>query len=70
VLRLICRSAIKELQIPPANYLEVGMLYDVWDQSYWRALTSMFSRRATPRALIYCVVHVLYVAIYSWLSGR
>jgi hypothetical protein len=26
---LICRSAIKELQIPPANYLEVGMLYDV-----------------------------------------
>jgi KUP system potassium uptake protein len=29
VLRLICRSAIKELQIPPANYLEVGMLYDV-----------------------------------------
>jgi hypothetical protein len=34
VLRLICRSAIKELQIPPANYLEVGMLYDVWDQIY------------------------------------
>jgi hypothetical protein len=29
VLRLICRSAIKELQIPPANYLEVGMLYEV-----------------------------------------
>jgi KUP system potassium uptake protein len=28
-LRTICRSAIKELQIPPANYLEVGMLYEI-----------------------------------------
>ncbi|KAG0581960.1 hypothetical protein KC19_3G023400 [Ceratodon purpureus] len=29
LLRVICRSAIKELQIPPANYLEVGMLYEI-----------------------------------------
>ena len=29
LLRIICRSAIKELQIPPANYLEVGMLYEI-----------------------------------------
>ncbi len=29
LLRLISRSAIKELKIPPANYLEVGMLYNV-----------------------------------------
>lgn len=28
-LRATCRSAIKELQIPPANYLEVGMLYEI-----------------------------------------
>lgn len=29
LLRIVCRSAIKELQIPPANYLEVGMLYEI-----------------------------------------
>jgi hypothetical protein len=29
LLRLISRSTIKELKIPPANYLEVGMLYNV-----------------------------------------
>jgi KUP system potassium uptake protein len=28
-LRIVCRSAIKELHIPPANYLEVGMLYEI-----------------------------------------
>lgn len=28
-LRAICRSAITQLQIPPANYLEVGMLYEI-----------------------------------------
>lgn len=28
-LRVVCRSAMKELQIPPANYLEVGMLYEI-----------------------------------------
>lgn len=29
LLRTLCRSAIKELQIPPAHYLEVGMLYEI-----------------------------------------
>lgn len=29
LLKVMCRSAIKELHIPPANYLEVGMLYEI-----------------------------------------
>lgn len=29
ILRILCRSVVKELQIPPANYLEVGMLYEI-----------------------------------------